>query len=109
MARWPEAEALRHRENSRGWFRRRTLGHTTGTVVVLVVGLCACGWPQFRSGPDHTGYQAFETAISRANVATLHQAWSVPTGGGVQSSPAVANGVLYVGSNDRKLYALDAA
>ena len=31
------------------------------------------------------------------------------TGGAVKSSPAVANGVVYVGSDDGKLYAADAA
>ena len=31
-----------------------------------------------------------------------------PTAGGVQSSPAVANGVVYVGSEDDNLYAFDA-
>jgi outer membrane protein assembly factor BamB len=34
--------------------------------------------------------------------------WSVPTGGGIRSSPAIANGVIYIGSDDHKLYALDA-
>jgi outer membrane protein assembly factor BamB len=31
--------------------------------------------------------------------------WTAPTGGFVDSSPAVANGVVYVGSNDGKVYA----
>ncbi|MDP9336286.1 MAG: PQQ-binding-like beta-propeller repeat protein [Actinomycetota bacterium] len=34
--------------------------------------------------------------------------WQATTGGDVQSSPAVANGVVYVGLVDRKLYAFDA-
>jgi outer membrane protein assembly factor BamB len=34
--------------------------------------------------------------------------WSYTTGGDILSSPAVANGVVYVGSNDNKIYALDA-
>jgi outer membrane protein assembly factor BamB len=34
--------------------------------------------------------------------------WSVATGGPVKSSPAVANGVVYAGSDDGKLYAVDA-
>ena len=34
--------------------------------------------------------------------------WSYATGGYVLSSPAVANGVVYVGSRDYKLYALKA-
>jgi hypothetical protein len=35
--------------------------------------------------------------------------WSATTGNIVFSSPAVANGVVYVGSNDHNLYAFDAA
>ncbi len=36
-------------------------------------------------------------------------AWSSLTGGGVESSPAVANGVVYVGSNDQHIYAFNAS
>ena len=35
--------------------------------------------------------------------------WSYTTGGDVDSSPAVANGVVYVGSTDNNLYALNAS
>jgi outer membrane protein assembly factor BamB len=31
--------------------------------------------------------------------------WTGSTGGGVDSSPAIANGMVYVGSEDGKLYA----
>jgi outer membrane protein assembly factor BamB len=34
--------------------------------------------------------------------------WSYTTGKLVESSPAVANGVVYFGSHDHKVYALDA-
>ena len=34
--------------------------------------------------------------------------WSYPTFDAVQSSPAVAGGVVYVGSNDGSLYAINA-
>ena len=35
--------------------------------------------------------------------------WRYTTGGSVESTPAVADGVVYVGSADQHLYALDAA
>ena len=35
--------------------------------------------------------------------------WSYTTGGSVITSPAVANGVVYVGSFDCNVYALDAS
>ncbi len=34
--------------------------------------------------------------------------WRFSTGGGVWSSPAVVNGVVYIGSDDKNLYAVDA-
>ena len=34
--------------------------------------------------------------------------WKVKTGGAVYSSPALADGVVYIGSNDGKVYAVDA-
>jgi outer membrane protein assembly factor BamB len=35
--------------------------------------------------------------------------WSYTTGSEVHSSPAVANGVVYIGSADHNLYALNAS
>jgi outer membrane protein assembly factor BamB len=41
------------------------------------------------------------------NAATGTRLWSYTTGGPVLSSPAVANGIVYVGSYDGKVYALN--
>ena len=58
----------------------------------------------FRGDARHGGiYDA-------AGVAQLHGVkWTFHTGAAVISSPAVANGSVYVGSSDHNLYALDAA
>src|SRR2546421_315870 len=37
------------------------------------------------------------------------QKWAFPTGNIVQSSPTVVNGVLYIGSFDYNIYAIDAS
>jgi outer membrane protein assembly factor BamB len=66
-------------------------------------------WPEFRFAPTHTGFNPAETIIGPANVGSLTTRWTGITGGVVPSSPAVANGVVYVGSVDHKLYAFDAA
>src|SRR6476659_9616383 len=63
-------------------------------------------WPQFRFGPAHTGATPYEHALTASNVSRLELAWTYTTGGPVWSSPAVAGGVVYVGSNDGRLYAL---
>jgi len=75
--------------------------------LVAALLLTACDWTQYRYGPAHTGFNPTETKISAANVGTLVEAWTTTTGG-ARSSPAVANGVVYLGSADGKLYAFDA-
>jgi outer membrane protein assembly factor BamB len=46
-----------------------------------------------------------EKVLNVNNVGNLSLKWSYTTGGYVWSSPAVANGVVYVGSWDGKVYA----
>ena len=56
----------------------------------------------FRGNPQHTGvYQA-------AGIATFSKVkWKFHTGGMVIGSPAAVHGVIYVGSTDGNLYAID--
>jgi outer membrane protein assembly factor BamB len=56
----------------------------------------------FRNDLVHSGVYA------APGVLRLHGVkWTFHTGGEVTSSPAIVNGVVYVGSNDGKLYAID--
>lgn len=48
-----------------------------------------------------------EARVNRLETGT--QKWHFPTGDRIDSSPAVTNGVIYVGSDDHYLYAIDAA
>ena len=58
---------------------------------------------QFRGGPDHLG------RVDTRGVERLGGiAWTFQTRGPVRGSPTVAGGVVYVGSSDGHLYALDA-
>src|SRR5437762_9357927 len=57
----------------------------------------------FRGGPAHHG------VYKGGGPTLLGLAWRAPTEGDVVSSPAIANGVVYVGSGDGGLYALDLA
>ena len=75
-------------------------------AMTLVLG--ACDWTMFGYNPAHARYNTTEKTIGVGNVASLTQTWSASTGGDVHSSPAVANGVVYVGSEDTKLYAFNA-
>jgi outer membrane protein assembly factor BamB len=80
-----------------------------GLVVGLVIALAGCDWPMFRFDAGHTGFNQSEILLDKSNVGSLHPIWLGMTGALVESSPAVANGVVYIGSEDHKLYAFDAA
>jgi outer membrane protein assembly factor BamB len=88
---------------------RRSMIRRLISLAVLTTLLAACSpssdWPQFRQDPTHRGRNGGEFAISSATVASLGVAWRGATGDSIISSPAVADGVVYVGSNDGKLYA----
>lgn len=72
-------------------------------ILVLCAGLSATEPRMFRGGPEHRGvYPAVHAPGLREVV------WTYQTGGRVLSSPVVAGGVLYVGSRDGALYALEA-
>jgi len=58
-------------------------------------------WPMFRNNHQHTG---ISTSIAPKTNNTI---WSFQTGLWVVSSPAVADGIVFVGSGDGNVYAID--
>src|SRR4030088_2564594 len=79
-------------------------------VAVCALGFASCNWAQFRFGPEHTGDNKSERAISVSNASRLVLRFTAATGDTIfMSSPAVVNGVVYSVSEDRKLYAFDTA
>ena len=72
--------------------------------ILLTVGLAVAGQDpaMFRGGPQHLGHYG-ETALVLSKVI-----WTFKTAGKVIGSPTVHQGMVYVGSSDRHLYALDA-
>jgi len=64
-------------------------------------------WPQFLGGPEHHGYNSTENVLNASNVAGLQLLWKASTQG-INSSPVLVNGVIYVESLLRYLYAFDA-
>jgi len=87
---------------------KRVASSTSPPISVTVVG-CGCDWPQFRGGPMHTGVASSETTLSPGNVAGLTAAWADTLSGMVQSSPAVVNGIIYVGTSNDQLVAVNAS
>lgn len=65
-------------------------------------------WAMFHGSTDRVGVNPDETILDPTTVRDLTLKWSFSTGGQVWSSPAVALGVAYVGSDDGNLYAIDA-
>jgi outer membrane protein assembly factor BamB len=74
-------------------------------VVCLFAAACAAqgGQSMFRGGPSHLG--VYDSQAPQQ----LSLKWTFSTNGSIYSSPAVANGVVYFGSADGNLYAVDAA
>ncbi|MGA2135962.1 MAG: PQQ-binding-like beta-propeller repeat protein [Bryobacteraceae bacterium] len=65
-------------------------------------------WPGFHRGPQHHGFNPTENVLSVSSAGGLQVRWTAATGGFVNSSPAVANGIVYTGSDDNNLYAFNA-
>jgi outer membrane protein assembly factor BamB len=90
----------------------RTLRAPRAFVVLLVCGLAlaltGCDWMSFGFDAGNSRYNNTDKTITVANVGNLAPAFAGITGGAVESSPAVANNVAYVGSRDGYLYAFDA-
>ena len=59
-------------------------------------------WPMFHYGPSRSGYS---TSTAPNTNFTL---WTYKTDDRVISSPAISNGIVYVGSEDNNVYALNA-
>lgn len=81
----------------RGW-----VGGILAVLVVAPADVLGQG-PQFRGGPAHRGLADGGGTERFGGVA-----WRFETGGTVRSSAALSGGVLYVGSSDGVLYAVDA-
>src|SRR5947209_2155586 len=73
------------------------------TAVVLLSAAASADWPLFRGNPLMTG-------VGQARLPDqLQERWTFKCKRGVESAPAVVNGVVYVASLDKNLYALDLA
>src|SRR5439155_13861150 len=68
----------------------------------------ALDWPMYGRDLKHTFTNA-DSLIDSTNAAFLQPAWNFPTGDAVSASPAVVDGVVYIGAWDGFFYALDAA
>jgi len=82
---------------------------TYAPALLIILGLSLQAWADsqpsmFRGGPQRTGVYPGAGPTDFAGIQ-----WRFKTRGHVLSSPAIYAGVVYVGSDDRNLYAIDAA
>src|SRR5205814_1393546 len=66
-------------------------------------------WAEHGFSPRGKQNNPYENVITAGNASSLDIAWTAAAGAAVFSSPAVVNGVVYVGSDDDKLYAFNAS
>jgi outer membrane protein assembly factor BamB len=66
-------------------------------------------WPQHGFEPHDRGRNPYENVLDASNVGRLDLAWSYATGGAIYGSPVSAEGLVFVGSADGNLYALNTA
>lgn len=75
-------------------------------------GTASIDWTHFRFDEKHTGYQPLEITLSQDNIGSAQLLWQDSLGGTDSivyfSSPAVVNGVVYVGTDDGHLFAYSA-
>ncbi len=65
-------------------------------------------WSYFGWGSAHTHVNPYEDTPNTSNVSNLAFDWNYTTGSVIYGAPTENNGIVYVGSTDHKLYALDA-
>jgi outer membrane protein assembly factor BamB len=68
-----------------------------------VHGLLNSSWPMFHHDLNHTGLSNATAPDSN------HLLWASPTGFWLESSPAVSDGKVFIGSEDGKMYCFDAS
>jgi outer membrane protein assembly factor BamB len=72
-------------------------------LVVATSCILAADWPTFRGNPAQTG------VAKEALPEKLSQLWSIKTTGSIEGGAAIVGTVVYVGSTDGFVYALDLA
>jgi outer membrane protein assembly factor BamB len=82
-------------------------GQSSGLTASRIF-LVNTNWSQFGYDQAHGRTNPYENVLLGTNVSRITLDWRYPTGSAIGSSPAVANGVVYIGSDDGKMYALDA-
>src|SRR5262245_58351177 len=76
--------------------RARQLPAFVAGILLMVLVVAGCDWAQVGYGPQHTGWNPSEPALTDTSLAHLTTAWSRPCFGATCKSALVAGGVMYV-------------
>lgn len=89
-----------------GYHTVEAVGETSGLSASAQL-LVRTDWGEFRFDDSHSGYNPYENVLKPGNVSRLELDWTRGMGF-IEASPTVVGGIVYQGSGDNKLYALDA-
>jgi outer membrane protein assembly factor BamB len=78
-----------------------TISGSEYSTVNQIWALGTNAWPMWRRDPGHS-------AAGQSGPANLTLRWKFATGGAVVSSPSIADGIAYFGSQDKNIYAVNA-
>ncbi|MBV9691313.1 MAG: PQQ-binding-like beta-propeller repeat protein [Ktedonobacteraceae bacterium] len=81
--------------------------HLNAIATATAQGYAAANTIMFGSNAAHTRSNSSEHVLGLTNIAHLALDWAYAAAAAVRSSPTVFNGIVYVGSEDHKLYAFD--
>jgi len=76
-----------------------------GVSMMIGSALSAGDWPSFRGNPPQTGTAEVDPKLPD----TLALRWQFATGDAIENGAAIVGGVVYVGSLDEHLYAINLA
>jgi outer membrane protein assembly factor BamB len=65
-------------------------------------------WPGFLYSDTHQGNNPNETSLNTSNASSLKLKWKFKTPGALIAEPVIVNGIIYQGSNDGNMYAINA-
>src|SRR5579884_3673820 len=86
----------------------KAIGRVSGLLAQATF-LVQTNWSTFGFNQQHTHYNPYENVLNSSNVSRLVLDWSYTTGNIIDTSPAVVGGVVYIGSRDKNLYAINAS
>ncbi|UCG25005.1 MAG: PQQ-like beta-propeller repeat protein [Chloroflexota bacterium] len=104
----PEEETANEQLSAPTRAQEQATPNATVTQEAAAVGAPAGGgpdsdWPTFRLNKQHTAVRGRGLVLTEPKLR-----WRFDTGGVVESSAAIVDGVLYAGTFDQALYAIDA-